>query len=163
MPEHVVSPALFDSIDEYVLQLESGSAVSGSVVPETSPVLSFTENAFAQFFENEVASEIVGFDEKSKRQAARLRRTRKDELIPEVRRLISLYEQFCDVHDDVLGAGYGGQDSVLEEFHSKLVVRLLKRIGELAAVKKDDELGTRADSALEAFTQAIDGYDWKAG
>lgn len=48
-PEHVVSPTLLDSIDQYVEQLDAGTAISGDVVPETSPVISFMENAFAQF------------------------------------------------------------------------------------------------------------------
>jgi hypothetical protein len=62
--EHVVSPALFESVYEYAALLESGKAFSEkNVVPETSPIISFTENAFAQFFENEVGSEITGFDE----------------------------------------------------------------------------------------------------
>jgi hypothetical protein len=161
-PEHVVSPALFDSIDEYVEQLESGTAFSGKVVPQTSPLLTFTENAFAQFFQNEVGSEIAGFDFKDKRRAARLRYSRKDELSKQALALISLFEQFCDVHDDVLGAGYGGQASVLEDFHCRLVVRLLERLRALAGVRRDRELRERADSALGIFEPAAAGYDWSS-
>lgn len=160
MPEHVVSPALFDSIDEYVEQLEAGTALSGTVVPETSPIISFTENAFAQFFENGVGKEIIGFDTMAKIEAARLRRAGKEKLPKPVRALISLFEQFCDIHDDVLGAGYGGQASVLRDFHSKLVIRLLQRLGALADALGDGELRDRASSSLEAFSHAIDGFAW---
>lgn len=161
-PDHVVSPALFDSIDEYVEQLNSGTALSDKVVPETSPLLTFTENAFAQFFQNEVGTEITGFDFKAKRRAARLRYSRKDRLSKEARSLISLFEQFCDVHEDVLGAGYGGQASVLEDFHRKLVVRLLERLQALAGGNHDRELRARAASALGSFEQAVEAYDWSA-
>jgi hypothetical protein len=162
MPDHIVSPTLFDSIDEYVEQLESGNAFSGKVVPETSPVISFTENAFAQFFENEIGREISGFDFKYKRRAARLRYSKKGELSRQAIALISLFEQFCDVHDDILGAGYGGQPSVLEDFHARLVTRLLERLRALAGVKRDAELRERADAALTRFSAAIADYDWRA-
>lgn len=161
-PEHVVSPALFDLIDEYVEQLKSGTALTGKVVPETSPVITFTQNAFAQFFQNEVGSEITGFDFRDKRRAARGRRSKRSQLSKQTLSLISLFEQFCDVHDDVLGAGYGGQASVLEEFHCKLVVRLLERLRALAAVKHDPELRSRADSALKSFEPAVSDYDWSS-
>lgn len=161
-PEHVVSPALFDSIDDYVELLKSGTAFLGKVVPETSPVITFTENAFAQFFQNEVHSEITGFDFKDKLRAARVRYSKKDRLSNEALVLISLFEQFCDIHDDVLGAGYGGQASVLEEFHCKLVVRLLERLRALAGAKQDSDLRARADSSLANFKQAVLTYDWSA-
>jgi hypothetical protein len=76
--------------------------------------------------------------------------------------LISLFEQFCDVHEDVLGAGYGGQASVLEDFHRKLVVRLLERLQALAGGNHDRELRARAASALGSFEQAVEAYDWSA-
>jgi hypothetical protein len=161
-PEHVLSPALFDLIDEYVEQLKSGTALSGKVVPETSPVITFTQNAFAQFFENEVGSEITGFDFKQKQRAARLRYSKKNRLSTQALALISLFEQFCDVYEDVLGAGYGGQASVLEEFHCKLVVRLLERLRALAGAKHDSELRARVSSALVNFEEAASDYDWSS-
>jgi plasmid maintenance system killer protein len=159
-PKHVISPALFDSIDTYIDLLDRGEAIANNVVPETSPVISFSQNAFAQFFQNEVHAEINGFDSKAKRKAARLRRTDKSRLSAEARSLIALFEQFCDVYEDVLGAGYGGQESVLEEFHSRHVHRLLKRIAALAKANKDEELQHRADASLEAFDGAVKAYDW---
>jgi hypothetical protein len=162
VPEHVISPALLDSIDEYVDQLNAGTAISDNVVPETSPVISFMENAFAQFFENETHSEITGFDSKAKKKASRLRRTKKADLSAEARAIIALFEQYCDIHDDVLGAGYGGQESVLEEFHFKYVVRLLERISALATHKDDDELREHTETSLLAFVEAIEHYDWSS-
>lgn len=160
MPDHVISPTLFDSIDEYVKLLNSGEAFSSNVVPETSPVISFSENAFLQFFENEIGSEIKGFEFKYKQRAARLRYSRKDGLSKQALALIVLFEQFCDIHLDVLGAGYGGQRSVLEAFHCKYVTRLIERIRALAGVKRDGALRSRADAALTSFTTAIDAIDW---
>lgn len=160
MPNHVVSLSLFDSIDEYTKLLASGAAISRGVVPQTSPVLSFTENAFVQFFENGVGVELVGFDIRAKRQAARLRRSERERLSKPSLALISLFMQFCDIHDDVLGAGYGGQGSVLEKFHTKIVVRLIDRISALAKVDGDEPLCDRASSALRLFSLAVAAYDW---
>jgi hypothetical protein len=160
MPEHFISLKLFDSLDEYILQLDGDEAITDDVVPETSPVIVFVENAFAQFFENEVGSEIKGFDDKSKRRATRLRSSKKD-LSKQARALIVLYKQFCDIYDDVRSASYVGQALVLEEFHKKLIVRLLERIRALAGVKHDSELRGRADSVLEEFEATVDLYDWE--
>lgn len=160
--EHVVSPALFDLLDTYVEQLKSGTALSGKVVPQTSPVITFSENAFAQFFENEVGSEITGFDIKDKQRAVRARYAKKNDLRKQSVALISLFEQFCDVHEDVLGAGYGGQASVLEEFHRKLVVRLLERLEALAASNGDSILRTRIEASRGNFEAAVRDYDWSS-
>ncbi len=161
-PEHSVSPALFDVIAEYVEQLKSGTALSGKVVPQTSPIITFTENAFAQIFENEVGTEITAFDFKAKQRATALRYAKKADLSKEVVALISLYEQFCDVREDVLGAGYGGQASVLEDFHCKLVVRLLKRLRALAKARKDSVLLAKVAAALTSFEQTVNSYDWSS-
>jgi hypothetical protein len=160
MPDHVISPELFDLLDEYVAELETGAAIVDDVVPQTSPMLAFIENAFAQFFQNQVGREIKGFDEKSKRRAARQRAAKKD-LSPQTRSLIVLYQQFCDSYEDIQSASYGGQATVLEEFHIKLMVRLIERIRALAGSKHDDELRSRADAAFDEFAPAVDSYDWQ--
>jgi hypothetical protein len=159
--EHVVSPKLFESVHEYAELLESGEAFSEkNVVPETSPIISFTENAFAQFFENEVGSEITGFDDKSKKRAARARYRKKANLSKQALSLIVLFEQFCDIHDDVIAGGYGGASAVLEEFHTKYVSRLLERIRALAGAKKDAELRDTADTALAQYENALETVTW---
>ena len=160
MPDHVISPELFDLLDEYVGELEADAAIVDDVVPETSPMLAFAENAFAQFFQNQVGKEIKGFDEKSKRRAARQRASGKN-LSPQTRSLIALYQQFCDKYEDIQSASYGGQGAVLEDFHTKLMVRLIERIRALAGSKHDDELRARADEAFDEFAPAVDSYDWQ--
>lgn len=161
MAEHVVSPALFESIYEYAELLESGEAFSEkNVVPETSPVISFTENAFAQFFENEVGSEITGFDDKFKKRAARVRYRKKKNLSKQALAIIVLFEQFCDIHEDVIAGGYGGTSAVLEEFHTKYVSRLLERIRALAGAKHDTELRESADTALAQYENALETVTW---
>lgn len=125
----------------------------------TSPMLAFAENAFAQFFQNQVGKEIKGFDEKSKKRATRQRAARTD-LSPQSRSLIVLYQQFCDIYEDIQSASYGGQATVLEEFHTKLMVRLIERIRALAGSKHDNDLRDRADQAFDAFAPAVNAYDW---
>lgn len=161
MTEHVVSPKLFDSIHEYSKLLETGQAFSvRNVLPQTSPIISFTENAFAQFFQNEVGSEITSFDEKFKKRAARVRYRKKKELSKQTLSIIVLFEQFCDIHEDVIAGGYGGASSVLEEFHTKYVSRLIERIRALAGVKNDTELRESADSALTKYEDALETVTW---
>lgn len=63
MAEHVISPELFELLDDYVGLLDAGEALVDDVVPATSPVIVFTESAFAQFFENAVGIQIEGFDD----------------------------------------------------------------------------------------------------
>jgi hypothetical protein len=159
--EHVISPELFRSVHEYAALLESGEAFSQkNVVPETSPIITFTENAFAQFFENEVGSEITGFDERFKKRAARIRYRKKADLSKQAIAMIVLFEQFCDVHEDVIAGGYGGASAVLEEFHTKYVSRLLERIRALAGTKKDNELRESADLAFSKFEGALETVEW---
>lgn len=161
MAEHVVSPELFESVYEYAELLESGEAFSEkNVVPETSPIISFTENAFAQFFENEVGSEITGFDDKFKKRAASARYRKKKDLSKQALAIIALFEQFCDIHEDVIAGGYGGASVVLEEFHTKYVSRLLERIRALAGAKKDAELHESADTALAQYENALETVTW---
>lgn len=161
MTDHVISPALFESVHEYVELLESGEAFSArNVVPGTSPIISFTENSFAQFFENEVGSEIMGFDEKFQKRAVRARYRKKGDLSQQALAMIVLFEQFCDIHEDVIAGGYGGASAVLEEFHVKYVSRLLERIRALAGAKNDAELRDAADTALAQYENALETVTW---
>jgi hypothetical protein len=167
MPDHIVSLTLFDLLDEYGEDLNEGTAIRARAVPRTAPVLIFTENAFAQFFENELGREIRGFDATAKRKAADVRRRRKTTkdgrpLSNQARLLISLFERFCDMHEDVIGAGYGGGSAVLEEFHETFMVRLLERLRAFAGAKKDRALRSRADDALSSWESAIEEIDWDA-
>jgi len=158
---HIVNLALFDSIDEYCDLLRSGTAISKEAVPETSPVISFCENAFAQFFENEIGVEIAGFGDEEKKRCVRMRKKRKADFSRQARSVMSLYERFCDIFEDVLGAGYGGQSAVLEDFHRLYVLRLISRIGDLASIRGDDALRVRAEDAATGFESAVDEYEWE--
>jgi hypothetical protein len=160
MPEHVVSPDLFELLDDYANLLDAGEAIVDDVVPATSPVIVFTESAFTQFFENEVEIAIEGFDETAMQRAARARAAKKDELSPQAKRLITVFKQFCERYDDVKSAAYGGHEQVLEEFHATLLVRLVQRIGALAKVKGDKALMDRANDSLEHFRDIVATYPW---
>src|ERR1700759_1948937 len=123
-------------------------------------MLAFAENAFAQFFENQVGKkEIKGFTEKSSLQASRQRASNKT-LSSQSRALITLYQQFCKRYEDVQSASYGGHAAVLEDFHTTLMVRLIERIRALAGSIHDAELRARADEALDNFVPAVALYDW---
>jgi hypothetical protein len=160
MADHVISPDLFEVLDEYIGALEDGEAIVDDVVPQASKVVVFTENAFGQFFENEVGVEIKGFDETAMEEAARARKAQSASLSPQAKRLITLFTQFCEQYDDVKSASYGGHGSVLKKFHSVLLVRLLQRIGALAKANGDGELEKAAGESLDRLKEAIDVYPW---
>jgi hypothetical protein len=159
--KHVISPELFDLLDDYAGELDSEEAIVDNVVPATSPALVFVESAFAQFFEHGVGIEIKGFDEKAKKLAARTLIARKDELSKQARSLIALFKQFCDSYEDVQSATYGGQSETLAEFHQKLMVRLVKRIIALAKADCDTQLADRAEESLPFFKEVVEVYDWE--
>jgi hypothetical protein len=160
--KHVISPSLFDLLDEYAGELDAREAIVGNVVPATSPALVFVESAFAQFFENVVKVEIKGFGEKEKKRASRVRRKKGESLSPEARSLIALFKQFCDRYEDVQSASYGGQSETLAEFHQKLMVRLVKRIAALAKAENDEELRERAEDTLPFFEEVATAYNWES-
>jgi hypothetical protein len=155
----VIKPELFDFLDDYLHLLDCGEAIVDDVVPATSPLILFTEAAFAQFFENEVKVEIKGFDEKAQRLAARARSANKD-LSPQAKRMITVFRKFCEDYDDVKSASYGGQGTVLEEFHSTLVVRLVTRIRDLAKLNEETELEERAIATLAYLKDVLSLYEW---
>lgn len=160
-PPHVISPDLFDGLDEYAADLDGGVAIIGNAVPVTSAALVFVQSAFAQFFERKVKVEIKGFGERDKRRAARIRAERRKELGGPAISLIALFLQVCDTYEDVQSASYGGQSETLADFHQKLMVRLVKRIIVLAKSDGDADLAERAEESLPYFKEIVDAYDWE--
>jgi hypothetical protein len=155
----VIKPELFDLLDDYAQLLDSGEAIVDDVVPATSPLVIFTESAFVQFFENEVGVEIQGFDERAQKLAARARKEKKD-LSAQAKRMITAFRKFCEDYDDVKSASYGGQGTVLEDFHSTLVLRLVGRIRALAKVNGEAELERRADESYKYLKDVLTLYEW---
>jgi len=157
-PGKVIEPDLFDLLDDYVHLLDSGQAIVDDVVPATSSLIVFTENAFAQFFENELGVAIEGFDDRAKKKAVAAKR--KCEPYSPPRLIISVFLKFCEEYDDVKSASYGGQGEVLEDFHLRRVVRLVERIGKLAEANGEKELQDRAEGSLDYLGGVIAHYEW---
>jgi hypothetical protein len=95
-----------------------------------------------------------------KKRATRARYRKKRDLSKQALAIIVLFEQFCDIHEDVIAGGYGGAPVVLEEFHTKYVPRLLERIRALAGAKQDTELRAGASTALAQYEDALETVTW---
>ncbi len=160
MPKKVIEPELFDLLDDYVGLLEAGEAIVDDIVPATSSLILFTESAFSQFFENELGVAIEGFDDRAKKKAVAARVEHKDELSHQARLIISVFLNFCDEYDDVKSASYGGQGEILEQFHTRRVIRLVQRIRGLAKTNEESELEERAEGSLTHLREVVDLYPW---
>lgn len=160
MPKKVIEPELFDLLDDYVGLLDAGEAIVDDIVPATSSLILFTESAFSQFFENELGLAIEGFDDRAKKKAVAARVERKGRLSRQAGLIVSVFLNFCDEYDDVKSASYGGQGEVLEEFHTRRVIRLVQRIRGLAKANEESELEERADGSLAYLKEVVDSYPW---
>lgn len=75
--------------------------------------------------------------------------------------MLVLFEDFCDVYIDILGAGYGGgSKTTMESFHTKSLPRLLDRLAEWALARGHSDLHERVRRAEEAYTAAMRAITW---
>lgn len=150
MNESPLSPTLFDLLDQYVAELPSLNISKKRRLTANSKLLTFCQNFFNQFFDNCLDHQITGFSAISKRSVVRLRLRRKAELSREMRSLMTLYEEFCDLYVDLIGAGYGGgTKSTVEAVHTKFLPRLLERARQIPSVQ---------EALLERIRQTETGY-----
>lgn len=154
-----IKPSLFDLLDEYSAQIRSGEVQPATSLPRTSRVLVFCENLFNQFFANVLGQQITGFGSAAQRNAARLRKS--GELTDaSARTVVAVFEQFCDIYPDVLGAGYGGSPGTFRRFHRNLLPRLLRSFLTWARAGQELALATRIAEAQDAYSQALEEAKW---
>lgn len=152
-----VSAGLFDILLAYANDITSGKVIPSKSRASTSPALTFCENFYAQFFQNELGSEIQTFGPESKKDAIRLRlRLTASNEHTETIQLITWFEKLCDIYPNVLALGYGGGTSAaFVRFHKEYLIMLLERICAWAAVSGYQDVKDKSEQALSALKEAL--------
>jgi hypothetical protein len=157
-----VQRALFDVLIAYAKGIESGAIRPTQSLAATSPALTFCENFYAQFFQNELREEIKGFNLENKRIAVRTRLALKARRRPTATvQLITWFEKLCDIYPNVLALAYGGGTRIgFHDFHMNYLITLLKRITTWARVRKYGSLERTSQTALRDLQRALKAVEW---
>ncbi len=151
-----VAPELFDVVIVYAKELEQGKLKPERLV-STSPALTFCDNFYAQFFQNEIGKEITSFSPETKKLAVECRLQLKESGAPaSTVQLITLFEKLCDDYQDILSLGYGASTkATFLDFHTKYLLKLIGRASAWAEDRKYAEIKQKADLAMAAMTGAL--------
>lgn len=158
-----ISPSLFDFIDELATGIRQQSIDRDDLVEQDSTALTFCESLFDQFF-GAIGLPITGFDPSNKELAG----TRAEEMradpsadVPSIRRLIALYEGFCDMYAD-LRSDYGGDVVPLTfyTFHTDYLSDLLDATADWARETEFPGLVERVMASQREYHDAIENSAW---
>jgi hypothetical protein len=153
-----VEPTLFDLVKSYAADITAGHVNPTKPLKLTTPIIVFCQNFFLQFFQNELATEILGVDDASKRIAARIALTLEREgTRPATLALVAWYENFCDIFPNVVALSYGGSRGFFLHFHQEHVKRLLDRAGSWSVERSYDALTPVIRDAREVYAAAVLG------
>jgi hypothetical protein len=156
LPE--VSPTLFDLLDQYSAEIEAGRVRSTSRVWSSSIAITFCQNAFNQFFDQEFDHQITGFDDEDARKAAPFRRS--EGKSAESRAVVAQYVQFCREYPDIIGAGYGSSHGASVRFHLRTLRRLVERLHSWANADGTPALAERIEQSLNRYVAAVTAAKW---
>jgi hypothetical protein len=151
-----VAPELFDVLIEYAKDLADGKFKPARLA-STSPALTFCDNFYAQFFQNELGREITSFDGEAKKLAVQCRLEVKDKGgLASTIQLITWFEKLCDLYPDVLALGYGaGTKTEFLKFHNEYLLPLLERASAWAEASNYAEIRGKAGLTLAALQKAL--------
>jgi hypothetical protein len=160
-----LSPDLFKFVHDFAKEVADGKITKFETVEESSPIIAFCESFFEQFFGDELDTQITVFDHDAKRAAAeeaerlKLRGGNADDT-KDARRLIALFEKFCDLYADVVGGTYGAGSITYRRFHADYMRRLLRAALAWARERKRRDLVAAIESASSAYDAALQGRGW---
>lgn len=151
-----MAPTLFANVKTYARSLEDGTVDLGRALSDTTPILVFCQNFFAQFFENVLGHPLTSIDEDMKEEAATVRLSwSQAEAEAPTRLLIALFEELCDEWPEVLGLSYGTLREDMLEFHGDYLPNLLEAIADWSATIHDDALQREAREARSAYRKGL--------
>ena len=104
----------------------------------------------------------MGFGRREKRAAGELAerlRVANEPRSKHVRAIIVLYEEFCDMHEDIQGS-YGEDHVTFQAFHVDYIPRLLFRTEEWATSESHEDLASRVLGARDGYVTAIEASGW---
>jgi hypothetical protein len=155
--------SLFDFIEEFATEVQEGNVDLGETVATSSPIVTFCESFFEQFFAA-MDYEISGlFDYTAKEEAAELAlrlRHENEEGTLHTRAVIALFESFCDMYDDAEGGLYGYGPVSYRKFYTDYMKRLLRRAHEWAETEGIDELAERIAYVGSIYDRAMKSQRW---
>ncbi len=155
MSKEPISSNLFDIIIEYSQKATAKKVPVENSLRRTSPLLTFCQNFYAQFFQNVLRHEITSIDPRAKRDAVRIRRELKRAGEAEQTiRVITWFEKLCDIYPDILALGYASRGYGFHDFHQSYMIPLLERILAWAEAKSLSSMERRTRIALAAFRKA---------
>ena len=157
-----VETSVFDFVDDFARRITRGDPKPLETVAESSSIITFCKSFFDQFFASVLDCPITSFDPDAKRQAARLAEQRRgDPSTPdEVRRLITLFEKFCDMYQGVIRGSYGAEAITYAEFHRNYVRLLLDRALQWAQQAQQQALADRIILARRTYADAVAAMKW---
>jgi hypothetical protein len=156
-----LNPALFDFVHDFADDVSNDKVDRLTTVEESSPIIAFCETFFEQFLGDELGAAITGFDQDSKRIAAReAERLKQEDRAKEARQLLALFEKFCDLHADVVGGTYGAGSINYQRFHADYMRRLLGAAEAWATAENRPELTSAIASARQAYEGALGAKGW---
>lgn len=156
-----LDPGLFDFICDFAGEVANGTVAKLDTVEESSPIIVFCESFFEQFFGNALKAPITGFDQVSKGVAAdQAEELKLQDGTKETRRIVALFEKFCDLHADVVGGTYGAGSITYQRFHSDYMRRLLRATLDWARDEQAADLTVAVDSAMIAYENAMVTKGW---
>jgi hypothetical protein len=154
MVEPPVASGVFDFIDDFIAANSVWSVTGSIALDPHSNVLAFCENFFAQFFQNELHTEISSLTGISAQRAGVLRR--QSSTTDGQRVLIRRFQHLCKIHGDLVGETYGtGGDERADFFYADLP-RLLDAIKRWALDAGYSLLGARAERTIASYPEFID-------
>jgi hypothetical protein len=157
-----LDPRLFGFVHDFAGDVEKGTVGKLDTVEASSPIIVFCESFFEQFMGDVLGSPITGFDQESKRAAAGIAERLKVDAPGEkaTRRVLALFERFCDVHADVVGGTYGAGSITYQRFQADYMRRLLEAAEGWAEVSGQTALRDAIAAARAAYDKALRAQGW---
>jgi hypothetical protein len=157
---HVVDPTLFERVSEYSTDIQSGDVDVDEPLSDTTPIIVFCENFFAQFLKTELGYTLKRIDGKAKEAVIRIRIQRKLRKGPATS-LIAMFEETCDIWPEALGRSYGMSRSEFAYFHETYLAQLLEAIVTWAGSIHDEEVASAATNARGEYAEALEALRQK--
>ncbi len=146
-----VDAEVFNFLDTYLDALERGEVDDDSPVESPAPIGDFLHTFFREFFEAGWNMEITTIDDTAKAQATRIRLERVPKTERPTAKLISSFEDLCDMWADLLGFAYVGHQQEMNRFYGTYLRRLVGRIRDWAGAAGHDRIRHRAELAVGRF------------
>ncbi|MGH9126910.1 MAG: hypothetical protein ACRDZ8_19595 [Acidimicrobiales bacterium] len=161
-PSSPIELDLFDFVDIFARAVKAGDPQPRRVVSPGDGAVVFCGGFFEQLFRRVLASPISGFDPASKRRAARLVEGAggAQAVSPGLLALVTFFESFCDMYQDVLEGSYGSAEITYAEFHTRYLSRLIERALVWAREVPYEALADRIALAQLVYADAIVAMQW---